>query len=84
MVLPSARNVKHGAGSVQTKQFPRKGYGCHLRFSQRSVIHSSAPPMHLTRPEHWPLPKGSVYERVAYCAMPHFLTLETNGKTLKF
>ena len=26
--LPLTRNVKHRAGSVQTKQFPREGYGC--------------------------------------------------------
>ena len=26
--LQLTRNVEHGAGSVQTKQFPRKGYEC--------------------------------------------------------
>ena len=30
MILPLARNVKSGAGSVQAMQLPRKGYGCQL------------------------------------------------------
>ena len=43
-VLPLARNVKHGAGSVQTKHLPRKGYGRQPWLRLRSAIHSSAPP----------------------------------------
>ena len=43
-VLPLARNVKHGAGSVQRMQFPRKCYGCQPWLGLRSVIHSSAHP----------------------------------------
>ena len=28
-------------------------------------------PAHLTKPESWPLPDGSIYEEMANCAMPH-------------
>ena len=43
-VLPLACNVKHLAGSVQTKQSPRKSYGCQPWLGLRSVIDSSAQP----------------------------------------
>ena len=41
-------------------------------------------PAHLTKPERWPLPEGSIYEGVGYCAMPQLLTLRANGKALTF
>ena len=43
-VLPLARYVKPEAGSVQTMQFPCKGYGSKPWLRLRSVIHSPAPP----------------------------------------
>ena len=39
---------------------------------------------HLTELECCPLPEGSRYEGVDYCATSHFLTLGLNGKTLFF
>ena len=75
-VLSLARNVKHGADCIQTKQFPRS------RLGLRSVIHSSAPTNLPIRSV--PLPEGSVYEVVAYCTMSQFLALGGNCKTLNF
>ena len=72
-VLPMARNVKHGAGSAETKQFARQGNGCQPWLRLWSVIHSSAPP---TLPNRnvslcgWvPYTRG---QGVSYCALSPF------------
>ena len=48
----------------------------------RSVIHSSAPPILPNRSAG--LCRRVIYEGVAYCAMPQFLTLGANGKAMKY
>ena len=77
-----ASNVKHGAGSVKTKQLPSKCYGRQPWLRLRSVIYSSAPPTLPNRSAG--SAGGAIYEGVAYFAMSLFLTLGANGKTLKF
>ena len=82
-VLPVVRNVKHGAGTVQTTQFPRKDYGCQPWLMLRSVTHSWAPS---TLPDRSAdLCREGPYKEwwlIALCR--NFFPLGANGKTLKF
>ena len=41
-------------------------------------------PAHLTKPERLASAGAAIYEGVAYCTISQLLTLEANGKTLKF
>ena len=80
MVLPLACNVKHAAGSVQTKQFPRKDASCDLGCDPRSI--QQPRPSYQTGA---PASAGrTIYEGVAHFDMSQFLTLGVNDKTLKF
>ena len=80
--MPLARNVKHGTGSAQTKQFLPKvtDDSCDLGCDQGSIRQPRQPYQTgaLTSAG------GAIYEGVAYCTMWQFLILGASGKTLKF
>ena len=75
-VLPLARNSKHSTGSFRQSSSREKvtaaSRDLHITSCDPCSIHQPRTPARLTKPERWPLPKGSIYEGVTYCAMPHF------------
>ena len=83
MVLPLARNVKHGRRLCSDNAVSAQKLRL-IAVTWAATLDPFISPAHLTRLERWPLPEGSLYEAVAYCDMSHYLTLRSNGKTLKF